>query len=157
MRSAGGEVSVGASDVKKVAVRVVLKIPVYLSSVLLSVKHSPYTITAFDKGRGREKKARHAYQIPEIEYQRLRLLPESQELRHVFEVGPSNPRGCSWLRGRGAPNLGISKVHDGEAVILSPVTDNSKVYDDPVEIAVGRCIVRHEGISIAPGKVPPHE
>ena len=41
MRSLGGAVSVGTSDMKKVAVRVVLKMPVYFSSevVLISRRH----------------------------------------------------------------------------------------------------------------------
>ena len=43
MRSLGGAVSVGTSDMKKVAVRVVLKMPVYFSSGGVSRCHKKVT------------------------------------------------------------------------------------------------------------------
>lgn len=49
--------------------------------------------------------------------------------------------GCGFWDG--LTNFGITKVHQCQTVVLSPLANNSKVHHYPVKLAAGWCVVSY--------------
>src|SRR4051794_32717751 len=132
------------------AVKVVLKMPVYLSSA--RNEHRP---GCHMEGRLRTD------QVPEIKYELLGGLPEVQVLGHVLEIDPADsrrrcglgrrsppcsggqtrPQVRSGIRRRRLTNFGVPKIHDGKAIELPTLADNAEVEHNAVEFTARRGVV----------------